>query len=60
MIPLIVLGDGAIVSCGLSALKAENIGIFFMVELGDKKKHAHTLLPSEPALRVKAIETLLV
>ena len=31
-----------------------------MVELGDKKKHAHTLLPSEPALRVKAIETLLV
>jgi len=31
-----------------------------MAELGDKKKHAHTLLPSEPALRVKAIETLLV
>ena len=31
-----------------------------MVELGDKKKHAHTLLPSEPVLRVKAIETLLV
>ena len=31
-----------------------------MVELGDKKKHVHTLLPSEPALRVKAIETLLV
>ena len=31
-----------------------------MVELGDKKKHAHTLLPSEPALRVRAIETLLV
>ena len=31
-----------------------------MVELGDKKKQAHTLLPSEPALRVKAIETLLV
>ena len=30
------------------------------MELGDKKKHAHTLLPSEPALRVKAIETLLV
>ncbi len=31
-----------------------------MVELGDKKKQAHTLLPSEPVLRVKAIETLLV
>ena len=31
-----------------------------MEELGDKKKHAHNLLPSEPALRVKAIETLLV
>ena len=30
------------------------------MEVDDKKKHAHSLLPSEPALRVKVIETLLV
>ena len=41
-------------------IKGREYRNIFMVELGDKKKHAHTLLPSEPALRVKAIETLLV
>jgi nitrile hydratase subunit alpha len=31
-----------------------------MTELSHTRSHAHTLLPSDPALRVKAIESLLV